>query len=293
VLTQKIYNMKPEVHKVTITKGPNQFQRRLEFEKAKREIRDFLLNTHIMKIISKYKDYYDGGGVYGIDENVTFVRTIDEDEIGEDISIDKLPDIPSHFGRIKKDDVIFDPFFFGFCGVLHLVYKVTTILELDEDGSISKSSTRYVYDNDIIPELEKLKAFKRNTWYYKNKIAGIKELLNTKVGTNAFGDIYKEHNTPFFIINNLSNNLWTNKTNGKLYKHISLKNIQFFNIKDMLTAFQDIAMFLPILIPEPISEMTDEQKIQSHGLDETSFRCQAPGNKKEKRRKNKARKRNK
>ena len=31
--------MKPEVHKVTITKGPNQFQRRLEFEKAKREIR--------------------------------------------------------------------------------------------------------------------------------------------------------------------------------------------------------------------------------------------------------------
>ena len=246
-----------------------------------------------MKIISKFKDYYDGGGVYGIDENVTFVRTIDVDEIGEDISINKLPDLPSHFGGLKKGDVMFEPFFFGFCGILYLVYKFTTILELDEDKSISKSSTRYVYDNDIIPELEKLSTFKRNSWYYQNRIAAIKELLNTKVGTNAFGDIYKEHNTPFFIINNLSNDLWSNNTKGKLYKNISLKNIQFFNVKDMLTTFQEIAMFLSTLTPEPISEMTDEQKIQSHGLDETSFRCQAPGNKKEKRRKNKARKRNK
>ena len=98
---------------------------------------------------------------------------------------------------------------------------------------------------------------------------------------NGF-DIAKEFNTAYFVV-----------FNSIIIPTPSLRDIQFFKVKDFIQAWQEIESFLPSLKVEPISEMTDEQKINSHGMDETSFRCQAPGNKKEKRRKNKEKKRNK
>ena len=113
-----------------------------------------------MKIISKLKDYYDGGSVYGIDEAVVLVRTISDEEKGKDISIKDLGILPSGTkGLEKKGDVEYNPFLIGFCGKIFVGYKIETVTRpasphiLNDEPTIK---TKWIYNDEIIPEINKL-----------------------------------------------------------------------------------------------------------------------------------------
>jgi len=248
-----------------------------------------------MKIISKYKEYYDGGSAFGVDEKVTFVRTINQLEEGEKIIVMDLEPLPSRDAIPAHNIINYSPFILGFCGKINIGYKITKYFQPNKLEPITEK-IYYIYNENIIDELEPIITEKAGRFfnYEMKQLETLKDALNNWVGTSKLFDYYSELQTPYFIIDLGHPDIWARNGLVSTIKHqISLTDIQFYNVSDMMNTFQQISMFLPTLKPEPISEMTDEQKIHSHGLDETSFRCQAPGNKKERRKKNKRRKRKK
>jgi len=251
-----------------------------------------------MKIVGKHKDYYDNGAQFGFDENITFVRDINyiEDflknhtndnwrketkpQLNHKMILPYNNIIPSE--TKKKKFINYNPFYVWFAGSVVLGYEIKDY-SLNNLPIPSYDIKRYyVYGDEMLSKIKyledkKLNRYKKNT----DVISDIKnQMKNIKI-INGF-DIAKEFNTSYFVV-----------FKGIIIPTPSLKDIQFFKVKDYIQAWQQIESFLPSLKEEPISEMTNDEKIYSHGMDATSFRCQAPGNKKEKRRKNKLKKRNK
>ena len=248
-----------------------------------------------MKIVSKYKEYYDGGSAFGVDDKVTFVRTINDLEKSNPIVVMDLKPLPSRNVEPKHGVINYSPFILGFCGKINIGYKITKYYQPNTFDPMTEK-IYYVYNEQIIDEIKPIIENKSGR-VFKFELEQLKTLentINSWVGTSKLFDYYSEYQTPYFIIELGYQNIWArNGISSNLRYQISLTDIQFYKVYDMVNTFQQISMFLPTLKSEPISEMTDQEKIKSHGMDETSFRCQAPGNKKEKRRKNKRRKRKK
>jgi len=267
-----------------------------------------------MKIVGKHKDYYDSGAQFGYDENVTFVRNINyieqfkaersnEGYIKETrAKFNKKLNLPERSISISEGDaynrndprfiVNYKPIYVWFAGTLILGYEIKEFRPNNDALPTYDMKRYYVYGDEMIEKIKYLEnetisvRFKRSIDEMEYLVKDIEEALNSIKLINGF-DIAKEHNTAYFLVYNHS----AYDNTGTIVPTPSLTDIQFFKIKDYIQAWQEIESFIPSLKVEPISEMTDAQKIASHSMDETSFRCQAPGNKKEKRRRNKAKKR--
>ena len=77
-----------------------------------------------MKIISKHKDYYDNGMLYGIDEKVVFVRTIDLNKDKDEFLNLNFTSLPN--SRLHSQKVEYQPFLVYFCGKTYVGYKIDT-----------------------------------------------------------------------------------------------------------------------------------------------------------------------
>lgn len=221
-----------------------------------------------MRILSKYKDYYDGvAGTMGIDKTIIYDRTV--------IEFENKQEYPQQFKKDKTfnhkksnrfhsldlycvDSKYYDdgsPFIIGFCGKLYVGWKFYKGDKCD-----------FTYDENIIKENVKNKKWSSNLSDDLNYIKNYDSI-----------DLFREYNTPIFILDNNNQDYVYRKYcgNSKFTINGNLKEYLFYKVFDSFLAFQEIQMFISGVLgvgENTMVEIEDKYKIKKHGFDEWSFR---------------------
>jgi hypothetical protein len=213
-----------------------------------------------VRIISKYKDYYDSAQGYGIDTTLVYERT--EREVkhppvkGRTDNVWMIPrrfDLPGKKFKWEAECIVV-----GFCGQLYPCIIARTWYTYPE-----VPPTYVFYDHAMYEEF----------------------LERFSVSSNRFGG---DRLTDFFTTFSEKSDKWFLEYNAPIFVvtcphydrvpivHINcaLEEYQFYRIKDAYTAFQDISTYLGNVLvgPKDILTIEDKYKIEQHGFDKFSFR---------------------
>ena len=201
-----------------------------------------------MKIISKYKDYYDYyQGVFGMDNTKVYTR--------KDVKVFE----PDRYGFI--DD--YTEYAFYICGIQYTMYEFKdkfyhTPEELMELDKVLKE------DNDV-PSYRKLSLRGKWNfgWYGKDRTLEMYEYLYNK--TNGVStDENVRRREPILVQTNL----------GGIEVPL-LESFEFYKVMDAETLYIEVERFLGWLVDNPPlpDTQTNVGKIEGHGFDKkTSFR---------------------
>lgn len=252
-----------------------------------------------MRILSNKKDYYDSASVYGIDKAHTFVRNI-----GEEYTETTIPYglhsfwIPSTtYGKNEqatKKTPNYKPFILGFCGKLYIGWRIWWYKKTYETPFEKKFEEITYNKKDIIKVIEK--SYK-DTKYELRKL----EYFYQETHEKLFPEIFHNEKTAYFVAE-LSGLGKFQKRDGKdlgIIEIIHTPLLKDYNVATLInpvTAFQEIDMFLFGVLglnEKEIDEVDEKYRMAARGMDKTSFRQLAPGERKERRKLNKQRKRNK
>lgn len=240
-----------------------------------------------MRIISKFKDYYDSSIGYGIDPLVVYKRFDQRYELqrlswrlrGSDSTEDQI--VKDIRKVLPKPDRIcgelFSHVYVGFCGKIYtgLAYHVGSDPDVPVrattywDGLMRHYETRwqYAWSERDVPAAEltqsRVEKFSRGfmqcesmqEWFERNDSA--RTIANT--------DVFTKYGIVSFVLHD-----------GALITDGPLTQVRFQRVMDNFTAFQEISMFVSGVLgsandvePEPI---TDELRAQTKGFDKRSFR---------------------
>lgn len=238
-----------------------------------------------MRIISKFKDYYDTVQIYGVDNKTTFIR-----KTSDPISSKTLDILASDFDWPGKSTfrkipwnatnvtlIPHDYLLLFFCGA---VYPIVVYQEILNNTNIKLT---YCYDINAIDTLmikHKVEKYfekeKYISWFIdlrrKNKI---KELFNIPINKNKVVTLHHKIESPYFIFSLYDSTIIINPI---------LKNLQFFRIIDAFKAYQEIYMFISGILggkSPKIIEVSDEIRKYKHGFDKWSFKTTPKDKKKE------------
>lgn len=223
-----------------------------------------------MRIISKFKDYYDTAAAYGVDETLTYVRITTKLE-GESPSQQGL------FRDIKNNRrYYYECGKVGFCGKIYPFLTVGGELSNDPPKTVWSFEELDEYASSIEPDWKESnpnygKRFKNMSWYaaYNHFLGGVKEKMEP----------FHKYNTPIFLKMDFN----------YLVIDPNLSKLEFYRVVDAYQAHQQISMFLGGLLNRPENEMVEisnENKVRKHGFDEHSFRAMKGEGPRRKRKKN-------
>jgi len=207
-----------------------------------------------MRIISKFKDYYDGGVSYGIDADRIYMR----EHVTRTIDTIRLPS--SGFFNYPLNDFNL----VGFCGEVY-PYRDFDQRKFPKDPKQNLMygmrgcyfQYEYYPSNNVIPIKD------------KRKRAYMKENYYTLVNSRKIKNLFLEYRTPVFHLKQKNRDLI-------LDINPSLKDLAFYKVVDVYQAFQRISMFLGNeLATEHSPEVpvgSDNVIRDSKGFDNKSFR---------------------
>lgn len=217
-----------------------------------------------MRIISKFKDYYDSVQKQGMDSEVLYIR--DSQILDFDFNIYK--DVSSHY--------VIESFILGFCGNIYKCFR------LSYDDLRSKKIEKFYFDIESnIEEFKKdsiafgfLKESDFNTkrWSFRY---GLGKFLNSP--TSDLSNIFHKHQVPVFLIRHRQ---YTDETEGKtkLVLNPKLQTYGVQSFKDTYTCYQEIFQYVSGVLNHPENKMvtiSNNDKISKHGFDKWSFRKQS------------------
>ncbi len=197
-----------------------------------------------MKIISKFKDYYDGGAVYGIDEHRKYVR----ETIKKSIFYKQISDLTTNL--------------LGFCGELFLF----------TNHYLNKNDPKkfVLWDKDAVT--------KQWNWYYEDEMKLVnRDLILKTIDSNAYIknlksnpkylNYFYKYNTPIWIIDYFKSELILNPR---------LENLGFAKFYNTIEAFQKIEQYISNELAQSMQKEVpvgnNEVIGRSKGFDEYSFR---------------------
>ena len=251
-----------------------------------------------MRIISKFHDYYDAVARHGADQTIMYVRTAtteehynysayrDKDQLFLDVIFPHKIHVPS-----------FETVVVGFCG---RIYPYLYLPRKGQDTAVLGATSRQAPEYDVFrtPEeidvylktnckpqtytawrdLDKRKRFSPFSYFGSGFIPftlkHLPEFFAQKVGTRWFdkGPIFTmqiraTHYEPHYR-GRRYNYYYLVTCNGRL------RDVGFQHVKDPYTAYQELQMYLSNqAVPQkPMPIIPDEDKIQTHGMNEFSFR---------------------
>jgi hypothetical protein len=198
-----------------------------------------------MRIISKFKDYYDGGAVYGIDKERIYIR---ETQVIEKIDYD-----------LNLFSVI------GFCGEIYPFVSVAkkSYFSGDEWELHPKDYTLYCQDA-INLEFEsyvdkfapyqnkdkwKIVERKKDFYYTKHGFTKLQEIYDNIRKNSEILSLFLKFKTPIFSITQSTKSIRATT----LTINPNLKDVAFYKIKDTIQAFQEIEMYISnVLVSDTI-----------------------------------------
>lgn len=208
-----------------------------------------------MRIISKWKDYYDGGAMYGIDKTRIYIRKT------ECLDVPKFKNL-----RFRYYEII------GFCGEIYIFKNFVEELDIT-DNAYSKS--KYIlWNKDVFNYTYKkivkfgiasiLKKIEEKNWLgedHYNKTKNSKELNN----------LFLKYKVPIFYVEHSSE-----YHRDKLILNPNLKELGFTKFYNTTQAFQRIEQFISNELASEfqpnIPTGGNEVLGRSKGFDKYSFR---------------------
>jgi len=216
-----------------------------------------------MKIISKYKDYYDSiVNSVGIDSKIIFERN----ETNGEIILNNLYtplNIDESNKKINNETITYHFKFVGYCGIIYPVLQI-------------KKSYYQSYNNteEFIYDVEKIKEIYLFLYNQKDKYIASQHNWDkyiSQINNKDLLKIFIDKKVISFIIYKQGLTSWTigSKTLCSIKYNNILKEIEFFKCKDAFTAFNEISIFVAEQLNTEISEfnMSDKQLVISKGFD--------------------------
>lgn len=192
-----------------------------------------------MLIVSKFHDFYDSIKAFGIDKTVVYQRK------QERFIYKKGPGMWSDW---SYDDKHFaGARIIGFCGKLYPVLVKDNKIIYDKKEALKLQKRTYVWSKDELGA-----CFSE---YLTNP-----ELLK----------IFRDKNTPIFLYGDYLDNKYIPGKSQELIINPRLKDLGFQSVKDPVTAFQEIYMFLSgvLGVPErPMIKISDKEMAKKKGHD--------------------------
>lgn len=225
-----------------------------------------------MRIISKFKDYYDSAASFGVDFECVFERVsktlpfkFDRNQYTKSPKY-PFPVLSFHDPRSYHSPTLY-PQVLGFCG------KLIPFIEVRKVGEPS----RFIYSEaEFLEEKESNWAISESSWSFKdnsfsvNSIAGVKKFFSYDF--KELEIFFTKYHTPIFIYRTQKDR-YSNDLEIEL--NPKLAEIDFYRIKDAPTTFQEIFMFLSGVlgkVEKDTVNISDQDKIKQHGFDKWSFR---------------------
>lgn len=220
-----------------------------------------------MLIISDYRDFYDNSIGYGVDKSVIYMRRQNKVNLTYDSPLYKK--IKSLLGEemnktyhVKHGNGTVRPFFIGFCGKIYKGYNF-----MPYSRHIDRSNNQFGFDASSFSE-EQLNSSLRESFNFM------------KGGDTLFKDLLKKEsfikeNIDFFHDKNMVSFYFEDNSQSLFIENPILAEFNFQKVMDSTTAFQEIGMFISGVLGRPekeIIEITDKDRIISHGFDSKSFR---------------------
>lgn len=225
-----------------------------------------------MKIISKFKDYYDS--VQGVlyDDEIKFIRRMESHKVDF-----KLP-----YTNLKMYCTLR---YIGFCGKIYPMIRMTASSFDDDDSELAKyikehgrtdptdkwSNSLMCYDIETaIPLCQSTRSYYSRARHYqkvnpdiKKTIARINEFTKHLESQNLFD----KYTTPIFILEHKNRDLYLNSC-------YELKNYHFQQIMDPYTAYQELVMWIGNqAVMEYPPQITDDIVMRDKkGFDKWSFK---------------------
>jgi hypothetical protein len=211
-----------------------------------------------MRIISKFKDYYDGGASFGVDVTHTYIRE------SKDINYIKYP---------YYCDVI------GFCGKIYPFDNAISILN-DDPKQFTNYDTDYKfeqYKDDSYNERYRLVKEDGKYWTFYSHLMehksphSKKEYFDIIRSDKKLLEIFLQYSVPIFHIGHVP---------GYYEKILTLnpclKDYAFYKIFDTIQAFQEIQMYISNVIVSDTKVVvpvgSDNVIRDSKGFDKWTFR---------------------
>jgi hypothetical protein len=239
-----------------------------------------------MKIISKFKDYYDCIQSYGIDDKVKYIRKESKKTIDSTRSLGRgLFRDDEYFYDTEIDKISWHGFIIGVCGQLYRGVSIsaptTSDYSIDMKGVKNKFICFYnttQIENYYINHFDNYKKtqmfqVKCLSFYRKSDtlFEDFKNTFNMKIDKQYY-DYFIKYKVPVFSIHRDFNN---NHSNVVLNLNCPLSKYQFQKVKQPYEIYQEIYQYISgvLGVGEPqIITLTDKDKIQKKGFDKWSFR---------------------
>lgn len=236
-----------------------------------------------MRIISRFKDYYDSVSHQYLDREIIYVRDssileIDRKEVPE---VDKF----SFSVSWAEAKYYFTMEIIGFCGKLYPVVTIETEdlrLDFSKMGQPHKKTKIGFYDiesirtfvqENKIPIKEGNKYKYRWFYSYGDTLEDLDHFLKSTKDFNKIEGFFRKYNVPVFVIRENPEQVRSIKRD--LILNPMLRSYSFAKIMHPYSAHQELYQFVDSYLRKPDREMlpvSDLHKIAKHGFDKHSFR---------------------
>lgn len=249
-----------------------------------------------MKIISKFKDYYDTALAYGQDDSVLFLRNkVEYEKTPDDLSFMNPKNTYTattnrEFFNYKNKIYFYTDYFYfnvfnvAFCGKIYTGIRVEqhkliegvdklpisgsfNNLNVIEQNDFNKKKITYCYSIEQLDELMlKLKQYdfinnKMTVTNYIKKLSLRSMLIEKFKVDNSKIDFFASKKLPI-VSYNIEESVYIEKNNKfieagyRLIENPCLKDIQFYKLFDAATAYQELDMFISGIMAPENKPMT-------------------------------------
>jgi hypothetical protein len=239
-----------------------------------------------MRIISKFKDYYDGALAYGQDKSVVFVRDqqdVDTKQEAHELLQKHTPKVRLEYKKKNDTEMFFGPVVIVFCGKTYRGITVRRVSQLEPakrvygftDTELKVFFSYEELDAYLAGYEMAIKEEKRYFWMTDRSVE-VKEFLGAQ-GTDELMDYcisnrfvtltYNEDLPSSYNWRQVNTKQWTSNGN--------IGNLNFFKVFDAYTAYQELDMFISGTLPQSTAmpiQISDKDRIVQHGFDKYSFR---------------------
>ena len=201
-----------------------------------------------MIIVSKFKDYYDGGAVYGIDTQRRYIRETEEVKIDQKYNFEII----------------------GFCGKLYPLDNVMNIMDFDPKKYVNYNpALEFEFsEGRNLQKKAKLVPAKKFSYTYAwwNSRMNKAGYWDTAKKDKKYLKLFLKYKVPIFYIRQTT-----------LILNPCLKNLGFYKVMDTTQAFQEIEMYLSNVLVSDTQHIivpvgNDNVIRDSKGFDKWTFR---------------------
>lgn len=232
-----------------------------------------------MRIISKFRDFYDSVMKTGMDREVVYLRESRSIETTEDFGVNFTTGTSASTYRSRMGYSA-DLLFLGYCGQ---IIRVVNLKYLVKNSSSDPESPHYLEYRRVFFDFDEFEKFMIDGKYATDwDFDATRQWGSTfgkfhKVDTRKMEDIFHRFQVPVFTLTYQVSYFNGSKTTINLGPR--LKDLDFHKFKDPYSTYQDIFQYVAGVLNHPENKMvkiSDKDKIAKHGFDKWSFRQKGP-----------------